>query len=112
MATKRTSKATKATKNRSKRVPSVKRLEGRAFAAVEGSEYDSLRHKVTIQGAARKYLRGPVIDAELRAATEQRIDGLLRTGSRIWLARPCRLLPAIFDIDSRGQQEGPGKLNE
>lgn len=31
---------------------------------------------MTVQRAQRKYLRGAVIDAELRAASEERIDGL------------------------------------
>jgi hypothetical protein len=33
-------------------------------------------YALSIQRTARKYLRGPVVDVELRAATEERIDGL------------------------------------
>jgi hypothetical protein len=55
-----------------------------------------------IHRVQRKFLRGPVIDAELRAATEQRIDGLpdsafagehvrsfVAVSSWFWYCYPC-----------------------
>lgn len=36
----------------------------------------SRKRQTTFRPAQRKYLRGPVIDAGLRAATERRIEGL------------------------------------
>jgi hypothetical protein len=60
------------------------------------------KSQTNIQGAQRKYLRGPVMDAELRAATEQRIDGLpdsafsgervrsfVAVSSWFWYCYPC-----------------------
>jgi hypothetical protein len=62
----------------------------------------SRNRRTTLQDAQRKYLRGPVVDAERRAATEQRIDGLpdsafagervrsfVAVSSWFWYCYPC-----------------------
>jgi hypothetical protein len=59
-------------------------------------------HRTAVHGPERKYLRGPVIDAELRAATEQKLDGLpdsasagervrrfIAVSSWFWYCYPC-----------------------
>jgi len=62
----------------------------------------SRNRQTTPRRAQRKYLRGPVIDAELRADAEQRIDGLpdaafmgervrsfVAVSSWFWYCYPC-----------------------
>jgi hypothetical protein len=58
--------------------------------------------QMALQRAQRKYLRGAVIDAEVRASTEERIDGLpdsafagervrsfVAVSSWFWYCYPC-----------------------
>jgi hypothetical protein len=71
--------------------------------------------RTALQGAQRKYLRGPVIDAELRAAAEQRLDGLpdsafagervrsfVAVSSWFWYCYPC-VQPNDESDDSRAK---------
>jgi hypothetical protein len=75
----------------------------------------SRKRQTNIQRAQRKYLRGPAIDAEVRAAIEERINGLpdsafagervrsfVAVSSWFWYCYPC-VQPQNDRDDSRAK---------